>query len=50
MVDEMLVAEKSGCHSKGKAVPAAKKRLSKGNLIPTKEGYLGAARLENTVK
>ena len=31
-------------------VAAAKKRLSKGNLIPTKEGYRGAARIEKTVK
>ena len=46
MVDEMLVAGEKWLPQYGKAVSAAKKRLSKGNLIPTKEGYRGAARLE----
>ena len=49
MVDEMLVAGEKWLPQYKKAIAEAKKRLSKGNLIPTKEGYRGAARLEKAV-
>jgi alpha-galactosidase len=45
MVDEMLVAQEQWLPQYTKAIAGAKERLSKGNLIPTKEGYQGAARL-----
>ncbi len=50
MTDEMLVAGEKWLPQYKKAIADAKKRLSKGNLIPTKEGYRGAARLEKPVK
>jgi alpha-galactosidase len=46
MTDEMLVAGEKWLPQYKKAIAEAKKRLSKGNLIPTKEGYRGAARLK----
>ncbi len=46
MADEMLVAGEKWLPQYKKAIAEAKKRLSKGNLIPTKEGYRGAARLK----
>jgi alpha-galactosidase len=45
MVDEMLVAQAEWLPQYKKAVKAARKRLKKGDLIPTREGYEGAARL-----
>ncbi|MNC42497.1 hypothetical protein D3C87_2037600 [compost metagenome] len=45
MVDEMLVAGEKWLPQYSQAIEAAKQRLSAGNLIPTKEGYRGAARL-----
>jgi alpha-galactosidase len=44
LVDEMLVAQEQWLPQYAEAIAAAKKRLSAGNLIPTKE-YEGAARL-----
>jgi len=45
MTDEMLVAQEQWLPQYKKAIAEAKARLSSGNLIPTKEGYQGAARL-----
>ncbi|MDX9981049.1 MAG: alpha-glucosidase/alpha-galactosidase [Lentisphaeria bacterium] len=45
MTDEMLVAQAEWLPQYGPAIAAAKARLASGNLIPTKEGYQGAARL-----
>jgi len=51
MIDEMLVAQEKWLPQYKKAIAEAKKRLSEGNLIPTKTGYKGAARLkEKTVE
>jgi alpha-galactosidase len=51
MTDEMLVAQAKWLPQYKKAVAKAKKRLAAGNLIPTREGYQGAARLHTkTVK
>ncbi|MCC6444380.1 MAG: alpha-glucosidase/alpha-galactosidase [Armatimonadetes bacterium] len=44
LVDEMLVAQAQWLPQYGPAIAEAKKRLSGGNLIPTKD-YKGAARL-----
>lgn len=46
MVDEMLVAQEQWLPQYGEAIAKAKERLAKGNLIPTREGYKGAARLK----
>ena len=46
MVDEMLVAQEQWLPQYREAIAAAKERLAAGNLIPTKEGYQGAARLK----
>lgn len=45
MVDEMLVAGEAWLPQYGAAIKKAKENLSKGNLLPTNDGYLGAARL-----
>jgi alpha-galactosidase len=45
MTDEMLVAQAKWLPQYKKAIKEAKKRLSSANLIPTREGYAGAARL-----
>lgn len=45
MTDEMLVAGEQWLPQYGQAIAAAKQRLASGNLIPTREGYEGAARL-----
>ncbi|NSW57099.1 MAG: alpha-glucosidase/alpha-galactosidase [Armatimonadetes bacterium] len=45
MTDEMLVAGEAWLPQYADAIAAAKKRLASGNLIPTREGYQGAARL-----
>ena len=45
MVDEMLVAQEQWLPQYGAAIAAAKRRLAGGNLIPTRQGYEGAARL-----
>jgi alpha-galactosidase len=45
MTDEMLVAQEEWLPQYGDAIAAAKERLAAGNLIPTNEGYKGAARL-----
>jgi len=44
MVDEMLVAQAQWLPQYKSAIEEAKKRLASGNLIPTREGYKGAAR------
>jgi len=44
MVDEMLVAQEAWLPQYGEAIAAAKKRLADGPLLPTREGYRGAAR------
>ncbi|MBC7961260.1 MAG: alpha-glucosidase/alpha-galactosidase, partial [Vallitaleaceae bacterium] len=46
MVDEMLVAQAQWLPQYEDAITAAKNRLASGNLIETKEGYQGAARLK----
>ncbi|HCE43730.1 MAG TPA: alpha-glucosidase/alpha-galactosidase [Lentisphaeria bacterium] len=46
MTDEMLVAGAKLLPQYKDAINEAKKRLSRGNLIPTRQGYKGAARLE----
>jgi alpha-galactosidase len=46
MVDELLVAQEPWLPQYGKAIAKAKQRLASGKLIPTKEGYQGAARLK----
>lgn len=46
MVDEMLVAQEAWLPQYSKAITASKERLASGALIPTKEGYQGAARLK----
>jgi alpha-galactosidase len=45
MADEMLVSLEPWLPQYEKAIADAKKRLASGNLIPTKVGYQGAARL-----
>ena len=45
VVDEMLVAGEQWLPQYKEAIEAAKGRLSGGKLIPTKDGYAGAARL-----
>jgi alpha-galactosidase len=44
MVDEMLVAQEQWLPQYGKAIADAKRRLARGKLIPTQEGYQGAVR------
>lgn len=46
LVDEMLVAEEKWLPQYKDAIAQAKKRLESGNLIKTREGYEGAARLK----
>lgn len=46
MVDEMLVAGEKWLPQYKNAIAEAKVRLASGNLIPTNEGYQGAARLK----
>lgn len=46
LVDEMLIAQEQWLPQYGKSIAEAKKRWEEGNLIPTKEGYQGAARLK----
>ena len=46
MTDEMLVAEAKWLPQYKKAIAEARKRLSSGKLLPVKEGYKGAARVE----
>ena len=41
----MLVAQAQWLPQYKKAIATAKKRLASGNLIPTRSGYKGAARL-----
>ncbi|MBN2221795.1 MAG: alpha-glucosidase/alpha-galactosidase, partial [Vallitaleaceae bacterium] len=45
MVDEMLIAEEQWLPQYGEAIKGAKDRWAQGNLLPTKSGYVGAARL-----
>jgi alpha-galactosidase len=45
MVDEMLVAGEKWLPQYKTAIADAKKRLAGPNLIPTREGFKGAARL-----
>jgi alpha-galactosidase len=44
MVDEMLIAQEEWLPQYREAIAAAKERFARGNLIPTREGYRGAAR------
>lgn len=47
MVDEMLVAQARWLPQYKKAIAAAKKRLAnKSKLLPVREGYIGAARVQ----
>jgi len=46
MVDEMLVAQEQWLPQYARAIADARKRLAGGKLIPTREGYRGAVRLE----
>jgi len=46
MVDEMLVAQEEWLPQYKTAIDKAKHNLSSGNLLKTKEGYVGAARLK----
>lgn len=46
MVDEMIVAQEQWLPQYKEEISQAKKRLSSGNLIPTKADYRGAARLQ----
>jgi alpha-galactosidase len=46
MVDEMLVAQAQWLPQYGEAITAAQERLAAGNLIPTRDGYEGAARIK----
>jgi alpha-galactosidase len=46
MVDEMLVAQQQWLPQYGDAIAAATKRMADGPLLPTREGYRGAARLK----
>lgn len=47
MVDEMLVAQAQWLPQYKKSIEAAKKRLAKkGALLPVREGYMGAARVQ----
>jgi len=51
MIDEMLVAQEQWLPQYKDAIIEAKVRLASGHLIPTKEGYKGAARIkEKTVE
>jgi len=45
LADELLVAQAKWLPQYKTAIAAAKKRLAKGPLLPTREGYQGAARL-----
>ena len=45
MVDEMLIAQEEWLPQYSDAIKSAKELFAKGNLLPTKEGYEGAARL-----
>ena len=46
MIDEMLVAQEQWLPQYKEAIAQAKENLAKDNLIPTKEGYKGAVRLQ----
>jgi len=46
MVDEMIVAQEQWLPQYKEAIKEAKKRLSSGELIETKDGYKGMARLK----
>jgi len=46
MVDEMLVAQEQWLPQYAEAIATAKERLASGPLVPTRDGYRGAARLE----
>ena len=45
MVDEMLIAQEEWLPQYTGAIEAAKELFAKGNLLPTKDNYKGAARL-----
>ena len=45
MTDEMLVAQQQWLPQYGTAIAAARDRLVAGPLLPTREGYKGAAGL-----
>ncbi|MFD0712809.1 alpha-glucosidase/alpha-galactosidase [Paenibacillus sp. GCM10027626] len=45
MVDELLVAQEAWLPQYAAAIAEAKQRLAAGSLLPTREGYAGAARL-----
>jgi alpha-galactosidase len=45
MVDEMLVAQEQWLPQYKDEIELAKKRLSSGDRIPTRDGYRGAVRL-----
>ncbi len=45
MVDEMLIAQEAWLPQYGTAIARAKETFAQGNLLPTRSGYRGAARL-----
>lgn len=45
MIDEMLIAQEEWLPQYKEGIAQAKENMSKGNLIPTKDGYRGAVRL-----
>ncbi len=46
MVDEMLIAQEQWLPQYKEAIDAAKEYFEKGDVLPTKEDYMGAARLK----
>ncbi len=44
MIDEMLIAQEKWLPQYAEGIKAARENFSKGNLIPTNEGYRGAVR------
>ena len=46
LVDEMLVAQAAWLPQYKEAITAAKGRLGAGNLLPTRDGYRGAMRMD----
>jgi alpha-galactosidase len=46
MVDEMLIAEETWLPQYKEAIAEAKARWDNGGLLPTKDGYRGAVRID----
>lgn len=45
MIDEMLIAQEQWLPQYAEAIRGAKERFARGNLLPVREGYRGAARI-----